>query len=153
MWIKSVTTIFILVFSINIFSQNCDCVDAKSEDTTRFGGNELITLIESKTRKSIQGKVSDVNGKALNDVLVEIFDKPEWIKENKNSPPENQKRLFACVTNESGSFSFPKISKGRYEIRFSKDVGWSPTYILIEVDPQNSKASENILEVYLNVGN
>lgn len=149
---KITSIIFIFIFTANVFPQVCSCVPATSEDTTRLGGNELITIAESKTYKLIQGKVFDGNGEPLEDVLVEVFDKPNWIKENKISPPANQKRLYACFTKKDGTFSFPKLSKSDYEVRFSKDVGWSPTYLFIKINPNSSKASKKLIEIYLNVG-
>jgi hypothetical protein len=152
MWNKLTGLILILVFSGSIHPQVCNCISASADDKTRQGGNEIIALVESKTYKSIQGKVFDINGEELEGVLVEVFDKAGWIKENKNSPPDDQKRLYACITGKDGSFCFPKFEKGDYEVRFSKDVRWNPTYMFLQVNPDDSKASEKLIELYLTVG-
>ena len=140
------------MFSTNAFPQVCNCMPATSDDTTRIGGNELVTLSESESYKLIQGKVFDVNGEVLEGVLVEVFDKPDWIKDNKYSPPDDQKRIYACFTDKNGKFCFPKIAKGNYEVRFSKDARFNPTYLYLKVNPNSSKGRKKLIELYLTPG-
>jgi protocatechuate 3,4-dioxygenase beta subunit len=116
-------------------------------DTTRPGANELISIIESKPRKSIFGVVNDVNGQPLKDVLVEVFALPP-----KGTDKDQKKRIIACVTDEKGRFCFRSIGGGRYEVFYSLDGGWKHTSLSIVVAPNNRKSVIHEIEVWLEVG-
>ena len=120
---------------------------AALNETTRPGANELITIIESKPRKSIFGEVNDVNGQPLKGVLVEVF--ALTIKEAGN---EQKKRILACTTDEKGRFCFTKLSAGKYEVFYSMDGGWKHTKLSVVIDPNNRKSANQKIEIWLQVG-
>ena len=96
----------------------------------------------------------------LNDnVLVEVFDQPdylicEWRDKNPNNctttPPDSQRRIAACVTGKDGAFCFSKLHAGKYELRVSKGAEWSPTHVLVTVDP--GRGTSKPIKVHLNLG-
>lgn len=149
---KLTIIVFVFLFSINIFSQICDCKPAKKDDTTRFGGNVINPIVFDKSYKILQGKITDLIGEPIKSALIEIFDKPDWIKNGKYSPPDNQKRIYACVTSKNGKFRIPKLSKGNYELRVSISVNWNPEYYYVEIDPKKTDSIEDDLEIIMSVG-
>jgi protocatechuate 3,4-dioxygenase beta subunit len=121
---------------------------AGPNETTRPGANELITIVESKTRKSIFGEVNDGgNGQPLNNVLVEVF-----ALRTKKAGDEEKKRILACTTDEKGRFCFRKLPAGKYEVFYSMDGGWKHTIVTVVVDPNGRKSVNQKIEVWLQVG-
>jgi hypothetical protein len=142
-------------------SKSCECKPAERDATTRFGGNEWVAYKEPGVFKSIHGKLDLPLPELRANVLVEVFDQPdyllcEWLDKNPNNctndPPENQRRIAACVTAKDGKFCFPNLPAGKYELRVSKDAGWSPTHVHVVVNPRRKDASSKGIEVRLNLG-
>ena len=152
MWNSLKGILLLVLLPVCIAPQDCKCVITTSEDSTRHGGNQLVTFVEKRTFEELNGIVLDVNGTALEGVLVELFDQPEWIKNDGTPRPTNQKRLHACVTAKDGRFCFPKLAKGNYELRVSRDAGWNPSFIFVRIDPKASRARKKPIEVLLTVG-
>ena len=109
--------------------------------------------------KTIHGKLDIPLAEFNDDVLVEVFDQPdylicEWLEKNPNNctttPPDKQRRIAACVTRKDGTFCFSNLPPGKYELRLSKGAEWSPTHVLVKVDPQ--RGSSKPIEVRLNLG-
>lgn len=147
------TFILILLFSANSFGQNCEC-SCKTPDldeTTHEGGNKIITVQDKKVYKFLHGKVF-VGDEPLSDVLIEIFDQPEWIINGDSKSPVEQNRIAACKTGKDGSFCFKDLPPGKYELRASKDIRWNPIYIYVIVDPNSKDAVKDSMEVRLSVG-
>ena len=61
-----------------------------------------------------------------------------------------QKRIAACMTDETGRFSF-KVPSGDYELRFSKSPEWDVTSYCIKVRKWPF-TSRRRLVVYLQIG-
>jgi hypothetical protein len=125
----------------------------RDDETTRYGGNEQITIIERKSYRQLRGTISDVNGESVENTLVEVFTNPEHLLPNKNDTGRNfpeQKRIAACRTGTSGKFSFTNLPAGKYELRLSKDAGWNVTQVYVTVKPSSRKKRE--LELTLTVG-
>lgn len=129
--------------TLGLSTENCGCQSDSSKDlneTTQFGGNQLIKTVEKKTYKFLHGTINDVNGKAVPEALVEIFDNPDWIKSDESRSAANQTRLRVCKTGKSGKFCFKGLRTGKYELRVSKDIRWNPSHIYIAVNPEDKNA-------------
>jgi hypothetical protein len=81
----------------------CQCKPATTEKTT-WGGNTNVVMQEPKPLRTVQGVVRDRMDNRLTGVLVEIYDKPEIAVQNPSPSRVGQKRIAACVTNETGLF-------------------------------------------------
>jgi hypothetical protein len=146
--------ILVLLFSglFNFFCE-CTCKSVSADETTHLGGSESVIKKEAKVFKSIKGKILDVNDEPVPDVLVEIFDQPEWITKGLEKSDVKQNRLKACKTGKDGSFCFSELPAGKYEILASKDVRFNPTHVYIVVNPDDKEATEESVEVLLTLGN
>jgi hypothetical protein len=140
---------------------NCQCTLAKPEETTRWGGNRLIAYEPVKIYKSIRGEVVDIHDVKLWDVLVEVFDRPEYLLCQHESPdpsnctwepPDDQRRIAACVTGKDGKFCFENIPPGKYELRVSRGVEWNVARIHVEVTDHKSKGTKEDMVVEMSVG-
>ena len=136
----------------------CTCTAVDSNVTTRWGGNEFIVLKQAHAVKALIGTVGIPLSELSDDVLVEVFDQPdylicEWLNKNPNNctttPPENQRRIAACTTGKDGRFCFENLPAGKYELRASKGQSWNPTHIYVVVAPSGTKKS---IEVPMHVG-
>jgi hypothetical protein len=137
---------------------DCGCRAVDSSVTTRSGGNEFVVLKQSAALKSLKGKVTMPLPELNEDVLVEVFDQPdylicEWRDGNPNNctstPPETQHRIAACVTRKDGRFCFSNLPAGKYELRVSKGPSWSPTHFHVPVAPNGTTKP---LEVPVHIG-
>lgn len=144
-----------LYFGGSLSAQRCRCSPPSSGDTTRPGANELIVVSEKRKHTRIGGVVRDVNGQIIPDVLVEVFDKPDYLL---LPYPENlekqkaQRRVAACVVGDDGQFCFANIPAGKYEVRFSKHGGWNQTSLVVSVAPRDRHATQRDLEITMQVG-
>lgn len=140
----------------------CDCRSVESTETTRAGGNEWVAYKDPSVYRKMAGKVRMPLPELQEDVLVEIFDNPdyllcEWTPGNPNNCTMNasggQRRLAACKTGKDGKFCFNDLPAGNYELRVSKDKGWSPTHVYIRIDPQDPNSTKKKpIEVSLKIG-
>jgi protocatechuate 3,4-dioxygenase beta subunit len=146
--VKIVPALLICCLLCTTYAQSvCKCKVAGLNETTRPGANELITIIESKIRKSIFGEVNDANGQPVKDVLVEVF-----ALSTERADNEQKKRIIACTTDEKGRFCFRKMRAGKYEVLYSLDGGWKHTSVSVVVAPRNRKSVNQELEIWLQVG-
>jgi hypothetical protein len=120
----------------------CQCISAGISETTRPGANELITIIESKLRKSIFGIANDVNGQSLKGVLVEVF-----AISTKNADDAQKKRILACTTDGGGRFCFKNVPSGKYEVLYSLEGGWKQTSLSVVVASNRSKVVNRKIEI------
>lgn len=150
------------VFLVNpTRAKKCDCRAAASNETTRAGGNEWIVYKELGVHRRIEGIVRMPLPELQEEILVEVFDNPdyllcEWKPENPNrcmmTPSGDQRRLAACRTGKDGKFCFESIPAGSYELRVSKDQGWSPTHVYLVIDPKDPKSTNKPIKVSLRIG-
>jgi len=141
----AITTFIIICLVNNLGAQDCKCIAAKRSETTRQGYFADIIVIEKKPFKQIRGVVHFPSTDAsLDGALVEVFTRPEYLLKSKypENVSRNQKRMAACWTGADGKFYFKGVPKGAYELRFSKDGGWSITHVYIVINP-NSRRSTN----------
>jgi hypothetical protein len=156
-----VLLLFIPLATFTPSTKGCNCSPAQG-DTTRWGGNEWIAYKQARTYQVINGKVvGAVGGQGMDDVLVEIFDKPEyllceWKDYNSNKcttdPPAEQRRVAACATGKDGKFCFSNIPAGRYELRVSKDGSWNVVRAYVIVDPSGRYSRRGGIVIEMTVG-
>lgn len=154
--------IFAVFWVAPIGGKKCDCRAVTANETTRVGGNESVVYKESRIHRRVQGVVRMPLNELQEDVLVEVFDNPDYLlcpflPNNPNrctmKPSGDQRRLAACITGKNGEFCFDDLPAGNYELRVSKDQGWNPTYVYLTIDPQNPKSTNKPIEVPLQIGN
>ena len=144
-----------LVLSCLVGSQpqrNCSCAAPDPDETTHRGGNEIVTFVESTVYQSIHGIARDVNDEPLEGVLVEIFDRPEWILGNLTVSSSEQHRIAVCKTAADGRFCFENIPPGEYELRGSIGTAWNPSHIYIKVNPNDRRSSRAGIRLLMTVG-
>lgn len=153
--------LFAVCLVASMHAGKCDCRAVASNETTRVGGNEWVVYREPGVKRRIQGVVSMPLKELHEDLLVELFDKPdyllcEWKPDNPDRcttrPPDDQRRLAACRTGKDGKFCFDNLPAGTYELRISKSQEWSPTHVYVVVDPKDPKSTNTPIEVSLNIG-
>lgn len=140
------------IFNSNAQTEKCGCQSAPADQMTAWGKQNII-LREPDVFKLLIGKVT-AGGKALPGVLVEVFHNPEGLLmdwKEREAMKSKQKKIAACVTNLNGRFCFPKLDPGKYEVRFSKAVGWDSTSIYIIVDPTSSHSKNKKLIVRMQI--
>jgi hypothetical protein len=116
-------------------SGDCKCHTPKSDDQTRWGGNQAIVLQPKQHFREIKGVVEVSERELVENALVEVFDKPEYlVSDRPRDAKPQQKRLRACVTPADGTFCFKDLPDGRYELRISRDQGFDVTHVYIVVD-------------------
>lgn len=161
MKILAISIILILLTASFPRESISQCKKVNSKETTLVGGNMFITLREKETYKIIAGNVQYPNGDIMEDALVEVFDKPnyllcEWLPNNPNNctskPPNNQRRKFACKTGKNGSFYFNKLPAGKYELRVSKGIEWNVIHDVIVVNPQKANTKKEKIEIIMSLG-
>ena len=150
--------ISVIAFGLVPDGRDCGCHAVDSNVTTRLGGNEFVVLKQSAPLKILKGNVTMPLPELNDDVLVEVFDQPdylicEWRDGNPNkctsTPPETQRRIAACITGKDGRFCFAKLPAGKYELRVSKGPSWSPTHYHVSVAPNGTTKP---LEVPVHIG-
>ena len=131
----------------------CEC--ATSHENTRAGANENIVLVKREKYHRLEGVVRNVNGETLPGVLVEVFNKPDYLLlsyPKSEEKKKGQKRLMGCIVGADGKFCFRELPPGKYELRFSKAGGWNHTHVYVIVAPPGHKGSKDMLDVSMLVG-
>ncbi|QQS42307.1 MAG: carboxypeptidase regulatory-like domain-containing protein [Acidobacteriota bacterium] len=133
----------------------CKVLLPDSPERTRDGANFTVVVYDEEELPFLQvkGKVSFWNGQPAANVMVELFDNPEWMGSKGSVPDKEQKRIGVCITSEDGEFFIPGIPKGVFELRISKDGGFARTHRLIKVDPEAEQYNLESLEVQIELGN
>jgi hypothetical protein len=121
----------------------CQCTPTSTEKTT-WGGNTNAVMQEPKPMRSIHGIVEDQVDKPLTGVLVEVYDHPEIVLQNPSSDRAGQRRIAACITNETGLFSLD-VPPGHYELRLSKSSEWNVTSIPVRVTKSAPSSKKDIV--------
>jgi Carboxypeptidase regulatory-like domain len=129
---------------------DCKCHHPEKGDSTRPGGNMFIVQQEEKPYRKLEGRVELHEDRPLEEVLVEVFDQPEYLLKNGGNAPNNQKRLASCVTSEDGKFCFRHLPPGKYELRASSNAGVNVTHVYVVVDKRAGQTKE--LVVGMSVG-
>src|SRR5215470_9709104 len=74
-----------LAFATNLLvaspltSGSCVCHSPQKAETTRWGGNQVVVVVEEKAYREVKGTVQMWDEGALENVLVEIFDNPGYL--------------------------------------------------------------------------
>jgi len=110
--VMRLTSALVLFFSFTLFlkeSHSSRCLCATSNESTRNGANQNVIIAERAKYRQLAGVVQDASGQILSNVLVEVFDKPEYLLLNYPESEEKkkmQRRLAACVVGADGKFCF-----------------------------------------------
>jgi protocatechuate 3,4-dioxygenase beta subunit len=132
---------------------DCKCHAPDKEETTHWGGNEMIVMKEENSYRQLRGTIEMSDGSLLKDALVEVFDHPDYLLDSSHSrregPPE-QKRVAVCRTAADGKFCFRNLPPGKYELRSSLGSGWNVTHVYVVLDGQSKRGGE--LKVLMLVG-
>jgi protocatechuate 3,4-dioxygenase beta subunit len=117
---------------------DCTCHAPDKTDSTRWGGNEMVVMVEERSYRELRGKIQTQDSRTVEGALVEVFDKPEYLLSTGPNPSHSpeQKRLAACRTTADGKFCFRNLPSGTYELRSSVSTGWNVTHIHIVLDKQ-----------------
>jgi len=137
------------------------CRSAKAtNETTKWGGNHWNVLKEEMVYRSINGSIRMwVDDSSLENALVELYDQPDYLlcerlPNNPNGcstqPPDNQRRIAACLTGENGNFGFDGLRAGNYELRVSAGAGWNVEHIFVNVDPKKGQSKR--IRIAMTVG-
>lgn len=134
---RSITAgvVALLAFTPIAVHGECKCHKAERDDSTRWGGNQAIVLKPDEHFREVRGIVEVFEKELVENALVEIFDKPEYLVNDKPwSEKPQQNRLRAWVTSADGKFYFKNLPDGVYEVRVSRDQGWNVTHVYVVVD-------------------
>jgi hypothetical protein len=130
---------------------DCKCHPPTKDETTHPGANQVVVVVEKDSYRRLEGKIEMYDARPLKDVLVEIFDQPEYLLDTSNFPkPPNQRRVAVCLTSADGKFCFKDLPSGKYELRSSIDGGWNITHVVVIVNKESGKRS--YLHVLMGVG-
>src|SRR5262245_868571 len=72
----------------------CGCLASK--EATRAGANENVVIVESRKYRHLEGVVRDEAGQILPDVLVEVFDKPDYLLLRYPESEEKKRTTQVC---------------------------------------------------------
>jgi protocatechuate 3,4-dioxygenase beta subunit len=151
--LRKVLTVAVLAL-INVPSGLSDCKCARPEkgETTHWGGNEMIVVIERAPYKHLRGTIESSDGRPVDGALVEIFNHPEYLLNdlpNEKRDRSEQQKLAACRTKADGKFCFRGLAAGTYELRSSIGTGWDVTHVHVSVDPKKGKSEEFNVRMHL----
>jgi hypothetical protein len=96
------------------------------------GASRLVVIEETKSYQMMRGVVLDQTYSEMNNVLVEVFDHPEWLRlgyPQFEMAQRKQRRIAACKTGVAGTFCFAHLPYGKYELRCSFQEGWEVTHV------------------------
>ena len=150
--IRLLTSLLFIVLAFAAAPAQCKCAQPVSGESTHEGGNELITRVLPGTLTSIRGVAKDINGKAISGALVEVFDRPEWIRRGHIKSQVEQRRVTACKTRRDGKFCFDGLPPGEYELRLSLNKSWNVIHILVVLDPRRPDSTKAGVRVMMYPG-
>jgi len=58
---------------------DCQCQAPEKGDGTRWGGNEMIVVVEERSFRQLRGEIRAPDNRPLEDALVEVFDGAEYL--------------------------------------------------------------------------
>ncbi|HEX8174153.1 MAG TPA: carboxypeptidase-like regulatory domain-containing protein [Pyrinomonadaceae bacterium] len=121
-------------------------------ETTRGGSSELIAYKLRETYSALRGKVINIHGQPKGGMLVEVFDRPEWIEQGLIESPVQQKRVAVYKTKRDGKFCFEGIPPGHYELRISMDRSWNIVHLYVVIDPKDMTSTKSSINIIMSRG-
>jgi hypothetical protein len=149
---------FALLLLFTLFlpqSRGSGCHCAASNEKTRAGANEMIVVRPPGKYRQVAGVVKAQTGEIVSDVLVEVYDHPEYLFLNYPESEEKKKaqhRIQGCVVGADGKFCIRDLPPGKYELRFSKAGGWNHLHVYVVIADSKQKASSRTLELTMQPG-
>ena|ERR1700730_7947237 len=130
---------------------DCQCQAPEKGDGTRWGGNEMIVVVEERSFRQLRGEIRAPDNRPLEDALVEVFDGAEYLLSPgaNSSNHSKQKRLAACRTSANGQFCFRHLRSGAYELRSSISNGWNVTHVHIVLDKRTGQEKNVLVTMHL----
>jgi hypothetical protein len=116
---------------------DCKCHAPDKDETTHWGGNEMVVVKEENSYRQLRGTIEMSVGGPLKDALIEVFDHPDYLLDLSHTGREGrpeQKRLAVCRTTADGKFCFRGLPPGKYELRSSVNTGWDVTHVYVVLD-------------------
>jgi hypothetical protein len=126
---------------------SCRCRKAPPDEIT-LGSSTLVDLRPQRIAK-VNGQVLAYGDIPLEDVLVEVFTRPDlrsWTARSSPAMERRQKRVGACLTGENGNFCISGIHAGKYELRVSKS-GLTLVSGVIIVDPRRKIGAKLVVHM------
>ena len=116
---------------------DCKCRQSAKDDKTRWGGNRAVTQLPGQHFRELEGAVRIFGDEPAENVLAEVFDKPESLLNNEpweQRPTQNRFRVGDA--SRDGKFCFTDMPIGTYELRISRDPGRDVTQVYVVVGRQ-----------------
>ena len=114
---------------------------------------EHVVVLKEEPIARLQGLVRDPSGGPVADVIVELFDDPErqTLPYEQAVKAKPQRKLGETHTSPKGAFRLPRVRRGKYELRFTKN-GFNPLSWIVVVDPKAAPKGRGALLVDLPIG-
>lgn len=128
------TGLILVVLASRAASSHCACEKVQPSETTHWGGNMRIEMVEDRPLRDLHGVVQ--LGEKPIGALVEVFANPDKAS---STQEDSLRRMAACRTKSDGAFCFPKLAPGRYQLRCSVDTGIDVTFVNVLIDPVKGK--------------
>jgi protocatechuate 3,4-dioxygenase beta subunit len=131
---------------------DCKCARPDKEETTRWGGNEMVVTVEKSSFKQLRGVITEPSGSPFGGAFVEVFTHPEYLLSdlpNSHRDRPEQQRVGACITSMNGRFCFRHLQPGAYELRSSISSGWDVTHVHVTVDPKKGKSERIVVAMHI----
>ena len=112
----------------------------------------MVIVVEEKSYRELRGTVQLREGQPVENALVEIFDKPEYLLDHSIASANNrpkQRRLASCVASADGKFCFRNLANGKYELRSSSGDGVNVTHVYVVIDKQSGEKKGLVVEMTL----
>ena len=129
---------------------NCKRHQPQKGDAPRQGANMFVVQQEETPYRELTGRVELHEDTPIENVLVEVFDQPEYLLQQWSAETPKQRRLAACVAREDGKFCFRHLPPGKYELRASLNGGWNITHVYVVVDKKAGQTKK--IQVRMTLG-
>lgn len=123
--------------------ENCGC---KKTERFGYGGHELITMIEKKSYRKLEGVVTISGDDRLEKAIIEVYPIPDQLGKN-----NARTRLAVCETGKQGRFCFPQFTNGKYRLTISAE-GFKVIDFFVTISPKSRRKNKDSIQLYLPVG-
>jgi hypothetical protein len=157
---SSIWTTFLILSSVStmLCAPNCKCHKPEPNESTHWVGNQYIIIRKPGAYKAMRGVIVTPNGGSLEDALVEVFTRPEYLLASSgvnSHGRDRQRRVAACKTGTDGKFCFLGLPPGKYELRASSDdtrTGWNVSHVYVVLNPHSRRSQREEIRVEMTLG-